>query len=101
MNAIAQQVCPRNLAPSLTKLWHLISRQWGRLQRRSDRQLRLRESLALGERRSVSVVEFGSRKLLLGSAGSSLTMLAMFEETRSGADVPTWQFENRNLVRCA
>ena len=41
------------------------------------RQLRLCENLALGEKRFLSVVEYGSRKFLVGGTGNSLAMLAV------------------------
>ncbi len=101
MESILQKFFPRDLASGFTKVWNHM--RWGLLtfERRRDRKLRLCESLALGERRSLSVVEFGSRKLLLGSTGYALTVLATFEEMDTKADVPTWQFINGNLVRCA
>jgi len=44
--------------------------------RRAPRRLRLCESLALGERRFVAVIEYGQTRFLLGGTGSSLTVLA-------------------------
>jgi flagellar biogenesis protein FliO len=43
---------------------------------RPARQLRLRESLALGERRFVAVIEFGERRFLIGGTGASMVLLA-------------------------
>ena len=43
---------------------------------RPERQLRLCESLALGEKRFLAVVEFEQQKLLIGGTSNSLVMLA-------------------------
>lgn len=53
-------------------LAQLISR-W---RARPARQLRLRETLSLGERRFLALVEVGQRSFLVGGTGSSLTLLA-------------------------
>ena len=46
----------------------------GRL--RPERQLRLCETLGLGEKRFLAVVEFEQQKLLIGGTSNSLVMLA-------------------------
>lgn len=63
---------------------------WTRLQHsfhsRTVRRLRVRETLALGEKRQLLIVECGERQLLIGAAGNFLTMLAELpvgEPTRS------------------
>lgn len=52
---------------------------WARLQQsfhgRTVRRLRVRETLALGEKRQLLIVECGERQLLIGAAGNFLTML--------------------------
>jgi flagellar biogenesis protein FliO len=50
----------------------------------SPKRLRLCESLALGERRFVAVVQFEHRRFLIGATANSLVMLAQF----SGAGLP-------------
>lgn len=47
-----------------------------RLSRRAPKRLRLCESLALGERRFVAVVEFESARFLVGGTPSSLVLLS-------------------------
>ena len=47
-----------------------------RLGRSTPRRLRLAESLALGDRRFVAVVEFDGSRFLLGGTASSLVLLA-------------------------
>jgi flagellar biogenesis protein FliO len=44
--------------------------------RRPPRALRLCESLALGERRFVAVVQFGRQRFLVGGTAASLSLLA-------------------------
>lgn len=57
-----------------------VIRLWARLQRslpgRPARRLRIRETLALGDKRQLLIVECGERQLLIGAAGNFLTMLA-------------------------
>lgn len=52
---------------------------WRRWHARPPRQLRLRETLALGERRFLVVVEFGRQKFLIGSSGSAMVLLTKLE----------------------
>ncbi len=47
----------------------------GRWRARPPRQLRLCESLGLGERRFVAVVECGPQRFLIGGAGNSVALL--------------------------
>lgn len=80
-------------------------RPWGA---RRQRQLRLCENLALGERRFLSVVECGQQRFLVGGSANSVAVLA---ELAGGAalprkdseDVPTYKFVGGELtkdVRC-
>jgi len=69
---------------------------------RPQDRLRLCESLQLGERRFLSVVEFGQQKFLVGGTAHSLTMLAVLPgaKDREGAeDVPLWKPMDGGLVR--
>lgn len=76
-------------------------------QLRPHRQLRLRESLALGERRFLSVVEVGDHKFLVGGTGTSLALLAVLsgppltEGKPPGEDVAVWEFVNGELTQKA
>jgi flagellar biogenesis protein FliO len=57
--------------------WDCISEFFNsRLPRRPQRKLRLCESLALGEKRLVAVVQFEDLRFLVGSTGSSMTLLS-------------------------
>jgi flagellar biogenesis protein FliO len=55
--------------------------------RRPVRRLRLCESLALGERRFVAVIEFERSRFLVGGTPNSLVLLTrLAEPTPGGAD---------------
>lgn len=60
-------------------LWQRIAR----LGHRAPRRLRLRESLPLGEHRFVAVIEFESKRLLIGGTPSSLVLLAHLDSDPS------------------
>jgi len=56
-----------------------------RLSRRKPRRLRLCESLPLGDRRFVAVVEFGRERFLVGGTPSSLVLLSRLAEAEGRA----------------
>jgi flagellar biogenesis protein FliO len=67
---------------------------WGRvlrLSRRTPKGLRLCESLPLGERRFVAVVEFERMRFLLGGTPSSLVLLSRLDDFRNRGDAATEQ----------
>lgn len=85
---------------------------WARLggwRTRPPRQLRLCENLALGDKRFLSVVEYGPRKFLVGGTGSSLAMLAVIspageevgkdQATRGEGEVPLGELGRRRKIR--
>ncbi len=47
----------------------------GTVPRRRERSLRLRESLALGEKRFLAVVQFERQQFLVGGSGNSISLL--------------------------
>jgi flagellar biogenesis protein FliO len=47
-----------------------------KLRARSTKLLRVRETLAIGEKRQLLIVQCGEKRLLIGAAGNCLTMLA-------------------------
>ena len=55
---------------------------------RSTRRLRVRETLSLGEKRFLAVIEFDSQEFLVGGTGSSLTLLARMHEGMVSPDPP-------------
>jgi len=67
---------PAGLWRSLRSLWDGLRR----VSRRAPHRLRLCESLPLGERRFVAVVEFEDARFLLGGTPASLVLLARLED---------------------
>jgi flagellar biogenesis protein FliO len=70
-------------------LWERVLR----LSRRTPRHLRLCESLPLGDRRFVAVVEFERERFLVGGTPSSLVLLARLANggrTEDEAEPATW-----------
>lgn len=68
------------------RLKKFASSWWPRVQRmrgKPTRRLHLRESLALGERRFVAVVEFEERRFLVGGTSGSIVLLATLDNARS------------------
>jgi flagellar biogenesis protein FliO len=63
-------------------LWERILR----LSRRAPRRLRLCESLALGERRFVAVVEFEAARFLVGGTPSSVVLLSRLPDAGALGD---------------
>jgi len=55
-----------------------------RLSRRAPKRLRLCESLPLGERRFVAVVEFDEARFLVGGTPSSLVLLSRLQDAGKG-----------------
>lgn len=58
--------------------------QWVRhtVSARKSRRLRVCETLSLGERRFVAVIEFDRQEFLVGGSGNSLSLLARLQEGR-------------------
>jgi len=72
MSARTPRMWPARLKTTLASLWRTIQR----LGRRAPRRLRLCESLPLGERRFVAVVEFEDARFLVGGTASSMVLLS-------------------------
>ena len=76
--------------PMLVVIWNWISSLWrqaGTLKK--GRRLRLSESLSLGEKRFVAVVEFETQKFLIGGGAQSVNLLARLGEETDFAEVLT------------
>jgi flagellar biogenesis protein FliO len=88
----------------LARLWQWLMALGRRWHARPSRQLRLRETLALGERRFLAVVEFERQKFLIAGTGSSVAMLTALptergakhkaEPAAAAEDIPTWEFRS-------
>ncbi|HYA23115.1 MAG TPA: flagellar biosynthetic protein FliO [Terriglobales bacterium] len=94
----------------ITPQWNVIRRAARRLRTlfaschpRPQPRLRLCESLQLGDRRFVSVVEFGQQKFLVGGTANSLAMLAVLRTPgdchAAEEDFPIWTGVEGELVR--
>lgn len=63
-----------------------LRRWWGALSaRRTDRRLQLRETLPLGDRRFVALVEINGQELLLGCTQSSVSLLKELPPAKAAA----------------
>lgn len=67
----------------LARAWHWLATLGRSWQSHSARQLYLRETLALGERRFLAVVEFDQQKFLIAGTGSSVAMLTALPGKRT------------------
>jgi len=70
----------------LAKTWHwlaALARPW---RSHPARQLRLCETLALGERRFIAVVQFERQKFLIAGTGSSVAMLTALPSAGSSKE---------------
>ena len=73
------------------KFWRCARGWWKRLLRlgrRPQRRLRLCESLPLGERRFVAVVEFEQSRFLVGGTSTSLVLLSRLENIAGEEPAP-------------
>jgi flagellar biogenesis protein FliO len=75
MTTVAWTVLPTAWSVRAMSWWARIAR----LGRKSPRRLRLAESLPLGERRFVAVIEFEGARFLLGGTSSLLVLLARLD----------------------
>jgi flagellar biogenesis protein FliO len=84
MTTNAMRVSRDGLRGRVLEFWERVSR----LGRRAPRRLRLCESLPLGERRFVAVVEFEAERFLLGGTPSSMVLLSRLADCRKQEDGP-------------
>jgi hypothetical protein len=83
--------------------WWNQSRVWARrilgASRRPERRLRVAETVALGERRFVAVVEFEQARFLVGGTSASLSLLARLSNTEDRVDTAACQRIERRKDR--
>ena len=77
---VASQTAPLAESP-----WAAVLKclgQWARraMKTRQTRRLRVRETLSLGERRFLAVIEFDHQEFLVGGTGSSLALMARLHD---------------------
>ena len=90
------------LRDGMRNLLRWLATKRGAWRPRTPRQLCLRETLALGERRFVAVVEFEQQRFLIGGTGSSLSMLASLASSaapEAAEGVPTGDFKTGSKLR--
>ncbi len=76
--------------PVLAALWDFFSRFCRRATSRTKSpRLRVCESLSLGEKRFVAVVQFETQQFLIGGGAASVNLLARLGETADFAEVLT------------
>ena len=102
MSALASLSWFEENVESNCNLWHRAAALWdgccwSRLRRllpawqvrRAARQLRVCESLSLGEKRLIAVVQYDKQKFLIGGGTQSVTLLARLGDSADFADVLT------------
>jgi hypothetical protein len=85
MTTDATRVSRDGLRGRVLEFWERVLR----LGRRAPRRLRLCESLPLGERRFVAVVEFEAERFLVGGTPSSMVLLSRLADCRRQQNEPT------------
>ncbi len=76
---------------ALGRFWAELGRAFrrtpfGRLKIRRARRLRVRETISLGERRLVAIVECDEREFLVGATGQTISLLAPLGAPAGSAD---------------
>jgi len=78
------------LAALGSSAWAYLRRVLAAISRRSTvRQLRVCESVSLGEKRVVAVVEYQGRRFLVGGGAASVNLLAPLGDTQDFAELLT------------
>jgi len=75
----------RVAAEGLQKAWRWLERK--RTQQLSSRRLRLAETISLGEKRSVSIVQVDGSQFLIGCSTGSVQLLAVLDKQDGGRRV--------------
>ena len=83
MTTETERVSASAFRVGVVALWERVLR----LGRRAPRRLRLCESLPLGERRFVAVVEFDRARFLVGGTPSSLVLLSRLADAGNRAEI--------------
>lgn len=68
------------------RIWHRLAGAWTRRFQPRRRRLRLAETLDLGERRLVAVVEFEGQRFLIAATSSSVALLAALPPAEAGSE---------------
>jgi flagellar biogenesis protein FliO len=86
-NAASRAATPPGAAwaVALKNLWQWVRRS---VKPRKVRRLRVCETLSLGERRFLAIIEFDREEFLVGGSGNSLALLARLHEGSVIAEPP-------------
>ncbi len=86
-NAGSQATSPSGVAwaVALKNSWQWVQRA---VKPRKARRLRVCETLSLGERRFLAVIEFDRQEFLVGGSGNSLSLLARLHEGMVITELP-------------
>jgi len=88
MNSVTQNGLRRE--PLFLVIWARLSHWWRRASTHSKaRRLRLSESLSLGEKRFVAVIEFESERFLIAGGSAGVNLLARLGEGGNFSEVLT------------
>ena len=79
----------RVLREGAQKAWIWLERK--RTQQLSSRRLRVAETISLGEKRSVSIVQVDGSQFLIGCSTASVQLLAVLDMQESGARVAKFE----------
>ncbi len=76
---------PRNSARPLTRQWKRLRKAMARWMRkvtlsRPVRRLQVLETVSLGEKRLIAVVQFEQQRFLVGASGPSMSLLSSLEQ---------------------
>ncbi len=77
-------------APEQLQMGGLLTRGWAWLKKNNKfattKQLRVAETISLGEKRFVSVIQVEGQKFLIGGGASGVTLLTQLDKTQTTAD---------------
>lgn len=88
----------KDLREQLAVTWTKLAKLGHNWRPRASRQLRLCETLPLGERRFLSIVQFEEQKFLIGSAGNSVALLTRLEKHEDAATAPKKHFRKKQIA---
>jgi len=80
---LSRESASNSLLGTLSSVWQSLRR----LKQRRTRALRLCESLSLGDRRFVAVVEYANSRFLLGGTSASLVLLAQLPDRSTPPEI--------------
>ena len=89
MDAVRASCTLSRLPPALARLWTLILDTARAVKiRRRERSLRVCETLSLGERRFLMVVQFEEQRFLIGTTSQSISLLQRMDECAASSPGP-------------